>query len=215
MRLRVVLPAALGRDHQTGGPDSPAGKAGCLDKGEGGVRCRVIAGEGRVGTAWRGTSSWVRWIRLVAAPLALVEVAIERGNYPPGDERWAWALAGAFAAGAVLLAVRPLRLVGVLFDLAAVSGFVVLYGFEPSSPARELFFLTTLEAALLFGLVGALLAPLASTPALAAFEARAADHLEVAFDPGHVLGPAGLQLLVGLVVASLARGRAEELVRDP
>ena len=157
---------------------------------------------------------WVHWIRLAAAQFALVEVAIERGNYPPGDERWAWALAATFAVGAAALAARPLPLLGLVLDLAAVSGFVVLYGFEPSSPVRELFFLTAAEAALLFRFPGAFLAPLAAVPALAIFEARAADRLDVPFDPGHVVGPAGLQLLVGLVVAGLAARRVEELPRD-
>lgn len=159
--------------------------------------------------------SWVRWVRLAAAPIALVEVAIEHGNYPPGDERWAWALAAAFALGATGLAARPLRLPGLAFDLVEVSGFVVLYGFEPSSPVRELFFLTAIEAALLFRYAGALLAPLAAVPALAIFEARAADRLDVPFDPGHVVGPAGLQLLVGLVVAALLAGRVEKVPRNP
>jgi hypothetical protein len=159
--------------------------------------------------------SWVRWVRLAAAPIALVEVAIEHGNYPSGDEGWAWALAAAFALGAAGLAARPFRLPGLAFDVAAVSGFVVLYGFEPSSPVRELFFLTAVEAALLFRYAGALLAPLAAVPALALFEARAADRLDVPFDPGHVVGPAGLQLLVGLVVATLLAGRVEKLPRNP
>ena len=159
--------------------------------------------------------SWVRWVRLAAAPIALVEVAIEHGNYPPGDERWAWALAAAFALGAAGLAARPLGLPGLAFDAAAISGFVVLYGFEPSSPVRELFFLTAIEAALLFRYAGALLAPLAAVPALAIFEARAADRLDVPFDPGHVVGPAGLQLLVGLVVAALLAGRVEKVPRNP
>ena len=156
----------------------------------------------------------VRWIRLAAAPIALVEVAIERGNYPPGDERWAWALAATFAFGAAALATRPLRLPGLAFDAVAISGFVVLYGFEPSSPVRELFFLTAVEGALLFRYAGAVVAPLAAVPALAVFEARAADRLDVPFDPGHVVGPAGLQLLVGLVVAALLGGRDEKVPRN-
>lgn len=160
-------------------------------------------------------ASWVRWVRLAAAPIALVEVAIEHGNYPPGDELWAWALAAAFALGAAGLAAQPLGLPGLAVDVVAVSGFVVLYGFEPSSPVRELFFLTAIEAALLFRYAGALLAPLAAVPALAIFEARAADRLDVPFDPGHVIGPAGLQLLVGLVVAALLAGRVEKVPRNP
>ena len=160
-------------------------------------------------------ASWVPRIRLAAAPFALLEVTIERGNYPPGDEAWAWMLAGAFVVGALLLALRPLRLAGLVFDLAVVSGFVVLYGFEPSSPVRELFFLTAVEAALLFRLPGAILAPLAAAPALSIFEWRAAERLDVGLDPGHVVGPMGLQLVVGLLVAALAARRVKEPARDP
>ena len=162
----------------------------------------------------RAPIRWIQWVRVAAAPVAIVEVAIERGNYPTGDERWAWLLAGAFAVGATGLAWRPLRAPGLLFDLAVVSCFVVLYGFEPSSPVRELFFLTAVEGALLFRRVGALIAPAASIPAHAVFEWRAADGLDAAFDLGHVLGPLGLQILVALVVATLARRGEQELARD-
>ncbi len=166
---------------------------------------------------------WIAPIRLVIAPFALLEVAIERGNYPPGHEASAWAIAAAFAVGAIALFVaytrriapRVVGAVGLVFDTAVVSGFVVLYGFEPSSPVRELFFLTAVEAALLFRYAGALVAPLAAIPALSIFEARAADRLDVPFDPGHVVGPAGLQLVVGLVVAALLAGRVEKVPRNP
>jgi hypothetical protein len=149
--------------------------------------------------------SWIRGIRLAAVPFAFLEVAIERGNYPPGDEAWAWLLAGALAIGAVVLLVAP-PLAGLAFDLALVSGFVCLYGFEPGSPVRELFVLTALETGLLFGSALAVLgAAVASIPALVVFEERASRVLDEPFDPGHVLGPLGIQLLVGLVTAALVR----------
>jgi hypothetical protein len=156
----------------------------------------------------RSLPDLIPWARLAAAPFALLEVAIERGNYPDGHEAWAWALAAGFAAGAVVLVVVPWRLPGLLLDAAAVSGFVVLYGFEPNSPARELFFLVVAEAALLYGLRGGLLLPPAAAPALAVFEWRAADRLDVPFDVGHVLAPLALQLAVGVIVGVLAGSRA-------
>jgi hypothetical protein len=147
---------------------------------------------------------WIPEARLLAVPFAFVEVAIESGNYPSGYERWAWTTAGVFAAGAVvLLVVRP-PLAGVLFDAVVVSAFVCIYSFEPSSPVRELLFLPVVEAALCFGVRGGLALPLASTPSLAFFESKTSDELGVAFDPGHVLGPVALQLVVGLVVGRLA-----------
>ncbi len=153
--------------------------------------------------------SRIAWARLAAAPFALVEVLIEHGNYPDGHELWAWALAGSFTLGALLLVVarhrRPALLAGLVLDLAVVSGFVVLYAFEPGSPVRQLFFLVVVEAALVLGRPGAVAVSLASVPALAVFESRAADRLDVAYDPGHVLGPLAVEVAVGLISATLAR----------
>jgi len=148
-------------------------------------------------------ADWIAWVRLVAAPFVLLEVAIERGNYPDGDERWAWALAVAFALGAIVLRTSDRAAAALVWDTALVSGFVVLYGFEPSSPAREFLLLVVVEAALRYGKAGAAWC-VASAPALALFEWRASDRLDVEYDPGHVLGPLGLQLLVGLIVGRLA-----------
>jgi hypothetical protein len=150
--------------------------------------------------------SWIAWIRLVAVPFVFFEVAIEHGNYPAGDERWAWALAVVFALGAGLFFVlRPGGLAALAFDVAIVSAFVVLYGFEPSSPVRQILFLPVIEAALRYGRLGGAVTPVASVPALTLFERRASDALDVPFDPGHVIFPVGLQLLVGLVVGTLAQ----------
>ena len=150
---------------------------------------------------------WIPQARLIAVPFAFAEVAIEAGNYPPGRERWAWTTAGVFAVGAVILFFARHALAGVLFDAVVVSAFVCIYSFEPSSPVRELLFLPVVEAGLCFGVRGALLLPLAGVPALAFFESETSDELGVAFDPGHVLGPIGLQVAVGLVVGWLAQTR--------
>ena len=151
---------------------------------------------------------WIAWVRLVAVPFVFLEVAIERGNYPPGYERWAWSLAGVFAIGAIALftarsAGGAVRVAAYVFDVAVLSGFVVVYSFEPSSPARELLFLPVVEAAIYWGRLGGALAPLASVPALAVFEWKVSDRLDVPFDAGHVIAPVGLQLLVGLIVGAL------------
>ncbi|MDQ3859548.1 MAG: hypothetical protein M3327_14085 [Actinomycetota bacterium] len=149
-------------------------------------------------------ADWIASVRLVAAPFVLLEVAIERGNYPDGDEPWAWALAVAFALGAIaLFRFRERAAVALIWDTALVSGFVVLYGFEPSSPVRQLLVLLVVEAALRYGKAGAAWS-VASAPALALFEWRASERLDVSYDPGHVLAPIGFQLLVGLIVGALA-----------
>ncbi len=161
---------------------------------------------------------WIAWVRAAAAPFALLEVAIERGNYPSGHEGWAWSLGLVFSTGACALLVAHRRRVAprllaglaLAFDTAVVSGYVVLYGFEPSSPVRQLLVLVVVEAALRYGRPGALWA-VTSTPALAVFEWRVSDRLGVAYDPGHVVFPIGLQVLAGLIVGALAeRARASE-----
>jgi hypothetical protein len=162
----------------------------------------------RVIGEWRTTASWIAWIRVAAVPFVFLEVAIERGNYPPGYERWAWTVASLFAVGAALLfsaraSDARLSVAAYLFDVAVVSAYVVIYSFEPGSPVRELLFLPVIEAALRWGRLGGVLSPLASAPALAVFEWKVSDRLAVPYDPGHVIFPVALQLLVGLIVGAL------------
>lgn len=150
----------------------------------------------------------VAWARAAAVPFVLVEVALERGNYPDGDERLAWLLAGAFTlAAAVLLLARRRRgaaAAGLALDVVLVSAFVALYSFEAGTTARQLLALPVLEGSLLYGLRAGALLPLASLPALAFFEWRQAERLDLhPFDPGHVVGPVGIQLLLGVTVGAL------------
>jgi hypothetical protein len=162
--------------------------------------------------------AWIAWGRAAAVPLVLLEVAIEHGNYPGGSEAFAWALASALAIGAPVLLLLPRRRATALaFDWAIVSCFVAVYSFEPGTPVRQLLFLPVVEAALRYGIRGGLLAPLASAPALAFFEWRQAFHLDLhPFDPGHIAGPVGIQLLVGLALgAVLERAGQRQLRSDP
>jgi len=166
----------------------------------------------------RTTASWIAWSRLAAVPFVFAEVAIERGNYPPGYEGWAWVVAAVFAVGAVSLFWTHRRglATGFLpyaFDAAVVSAFVVIYSFEPGSPVRQLLFLPVIEAALRWGRVGGVLSPLASAPALAVFEWKVSDRLGVPYDPGHVIFPVALQVLVGLIVGALHE-RAQSTARS-
>jgi hypothetical protein len=150
-------------------------------------------------------AAWIAWARIAAVPFVLLEVAIESGNYPSGDEPFAWALASFFAVGsALLLRFRDRGAFGLAFDWAVVSAFVFLYSFEAGTPVRQLLILPVIEAALRYGIVLGALLPLASLPALAFFEWRQAVRLDLhPFDAGHVVGPVGVQLLVGLVVGGL------------
>jgi hypothetical protein len=155
-----------------------------------------------------GRAAWIAWGRLVAVPFAVLEVLVERGNYPSGDEARAWAITLVFGTGAtVLLAARArpwAPAVGLALDLAVVSAYVALYSFEAGTPVRQLLVLPVLEGALLYGIRGGVLLSLAGVPALAFFEWRQAERLDLhPFDVGHVLGPAGIGLAVGVVVGAL------------
>jgi hypothetical protein len=153
-------------------------------------------------------AGWIVWARIAAVPFVLFEVAVERGNYPAGDESLAWALAAGFAvaAGGLLLARRRgwAAPAGLVLDAAFVSAFVALYSFEAGTTVRQVLVLPVVEGALLYGLRGGVLLPLASLPALAFFEWRQAERLDLhAFDPGHVVGPAAIQLVVGVALGAL------------
>jgi hypothetical protein len=158
-----------------------------------------------------GVGAWLALVRTAAVPFVFLEVAIERGNYPPGDERWAWTLAVVFAVGAAFfLWRRSLVAPALAFDWAVLSGWVALYSFEPGTPVRQLLVLPVIEAALRYGVRGGLLFPLASLPALAFFEWRQWSLDLHPFDAGHIVGPAAVQLLVGLVVGALAQRVAQD-----
>jgi hypothetical protein len=141
-------------------------------------------------------------------PFALVEAAVE--EYGPGEEALAWVLVASLAVGALGLAAagrarRPASLgaAALVFDTAFLSAWAVLYAVEPGTPARELLVLAAVEAGLRYGRRAALWA-LATLPALVAFELRLSDTLDAPFDLGHAVFPAGVYLLVGLLVGALS-----------
>jgi hypothetical protein len=158
----------------------------------------------------RDVADWIPRIRLIAAPFAILEVLIERGNYPPGYERLAWLVTGVFVAGALVLFFSTRSglpwapAAGLGFDLVLLSSYVAVYSFEAGTPVRQILFLAVVEAGILYGRLGGTVTAFATAPALAFFESKQSDDLSVPFDPGHVLGPVGLALLIGLVVGTLS-----------
>lgn len=99
--------------------------------------------------------------------------------------------------------MRSLALLALLFDTGIVGGYVLVYSFELGTLVRELLLLPVVEAALRYGARGGLLWPPATVPALVLFERLHTERHDLPFDPGHVLGPFGIELLVGLVVGRL------------
>ena len=174
------------------------------------------------GAKRRSAEVWISSWRLLAIPFALFEVGLIPQGYPPGYERWAWAITAVLAVGAPvlwLLARRaserylgPLGLAGLAFDTGLVAAYVVLfYSFEPNTTVRQLLFLPVAEAAVRYGMRGGILVPLLLAPALLLGEVLRADRMdprEVEVDA--VTVPVGVQLLAGVIVGWLAqRLRAE------
>jgi hypothetical protein len=161
----------------------------------------------------RDPGAWIAWVRVLAVPFAGLDVLLEVENYPDGHLPWAGAITGVFAAGAAALLVfraRPWAApAGLAFDLAIVSVFVVFLAFEPGTPVRQLLLLPVVEAGLRYGARGGALVAAGCVPALFLFEWRQAALRDYyPFDPGHVVFPFGLLVLLGLVVGALARPRA-------
>ncbi len=158
----------------------------------------------------RDVASWIPWVRVIAAPFTILEVLVERGNYPPGYERWAWLVTAVFVAGAILFLVSARAErgwafpAGLGFDFVVLSSYVAVYSFELGTPVRQILFVAVVEAGVLYGRLGGTVAALATAPALVFFEWKQSDQLPAPFDPGHVLGPVGLSLLIGLAVGLLS-----------
>ena len=174
----------------------------------------------------RETERWLTLIRLLAVPFAVFQVAIATG-YPPTYEAWAWVVTGLFAAGTLVILwftsreLRPpvqvvLGYSALAFDFAVVSAYILLYSFEPSSPIRQIMFLPIIEAALRFGIPGAVGLALASAPVMAVFEWLRERRLAPrTYHVNYVTLQVGLEILIALIVGWLvARLRQQSSVAE-
>ncbi|MDP9491341.1 MAG: ATP-binding protein [Actinomycetota bacterium] len=162
------------------------------------------------------------WVRLLAVPFALLEIGVFKADYPPGYERWAWALTASLAAGAVVIlwlaynirsrsAWRRIGLAALIFDSAIVYGYVLVFAFEPGTPIRQLVFIPLIEAALRYGLVGGIAMPAFSAAALALTEWWREEHFPPQqFEIDRITFPVGIQLILGVIVGSLVKGLREQ-----
>jgi len=162
------------------------------------------------------------WVRLLAVPFAVLEVGLLKEDYPPGYERWAWALTALLAVGAGVLLWLAYRVpsrrarsrIGfgaLVLDTVVVYGYVLVYSFEPGTPIRQLVFIPLIEAALRYGIVGAFAMSAVSACLLAFTEWWREDRFPPQeFDVDRIVLPVGVQLILGLVVGSLVERLRDE-----
>ena len=168
---------------------------------------------------------WISIVRLVAVPWAIVEVTVFTASYPSrGYEVAAWATTAVFAVGAVFffwLGRRPVAqslqpvayFAGLAFDTAVIWAYAFIYTFEPGTPIRQLLFFPVVEAALRYGLVGALAMPFAQIPILVLTERWRSDHFAPpGFTVDHITFPLGLQLAMGAIIGWLVNRLGREMV---
>jgi signal transduction histidine kinase len=163
---------------------------------------------------------WISWVRLGAVPFAVFQVSVS--HYVPGYRPWAWLIAGTLAVGAVLIfalarreltprAQALLSLFALVFDFVILAAFTITFAYEAGTPTRQLLFLGVVEAAVRYGISGAVALSLASVPVLALFESIRGDHYpphEFRYD--FVTFQLGVQLILGLIVGWLVYRLAGE-----
>ncbi len=136
-------------------------------------------------------------------------------DYPGDRELWAWLATGALAVGALTLfavsrreltkpSLQRIGLTALAFDFAVVSTYTLIFSFEDASPVRQLMYLPLVEAALRYGIVGAMAVVVASAPVMAVFEWLR----ERRFEPrmyriDYVTLQLGVEVLIGLIVGWL------------
>jgi signal transduction histidine kinase len=171
----------------------------------------------------RQLERWIAWVRLGSVAFALMQVSLTRG-YPPGYESAAFLTTGVLAAGAVVIFVLARRdltpriqlalgVSALLFDLAIVSSFLLLYSWQAGAPTRQVFYFVLVEAAVRFGRTGALAVAVLSIPFLVTFEFMRSDHANVSFRADFVTFQFGGEVILGLIVGWLVArlGRETEL----
>jgi signal transduction histidine kinase len=176
------------------------------------------------------------WVRVAAVGFALFEVAVFNEDFPPGYEARAFAVTSFFAVGAAVLlllayraprkAWRTIGFGALAFDSVVVYGYIFVYAFDVRT-VRMLVLIPLVEAALRYGLRGAVAVSALSAGTLALHEAWRADRFEpFGYDIDNVTFPVGVQLIVGVVVGALvnslresrasaaSRAREAEALRD-
>ncbi|HEY7017256.1 MAG TPA: ATP-binding protein, partial [Gaiellaceae bacterium] len=145
---------------------------------------------------------------------AFVQIAIA-SSYPSDYRIWAWITTSIFAVGTLVLlwlgrrawSRRGQLIFGVTaltFDFLVVASYMLIFSFERSGPVRQLLFLPLVEAAVRYGIVGAIVLTAASIPVLATFEWLRERHVSATqYRVDFLTLQLGAELLVGLIVGWL------------
>ncbi len=162
---------------------------------------------------------WIARVRLVAVLFGVVEVGLVTKNYPSGYERYAWVTTAVFGLGALLLLVaskradpRVVGVVALVFDTCVIAAYATIYSFEYGSPTRWGLIFVVVEAALRYGLVGAVVIPVLLFPYLVFVEWWRVHHFgeRPGFLWDRVTFPFGVFLITGAIVGWLVRRLAHE-----
>jgi signal transduction histidine kinase len=167
---------------------------------------------------------WIAWVRLGGALFALLEVGLFSPTARPGYRPAEWALTGAFLAGAAVLFVLarrarpswaiPLGLTALLFDVAVICTYAIVFSYEYGNQTRWATILVAVEAALRYGLLGGVALPLLLIPYFWFNEWWRAHHFD---GPGviadRVTFASGVVLLTGTIVGLLVRQLETEASR--
>ncbi len=159
---------------------------------------------------------WIAWIRLGGVAFAALEIGLFTSSFPAGYEPAAWALTGAFAAGALFLfalaqtaptdRLRAVGFAALVFDTAVIGAYAVIFTYEYGNQTRFALVLAVLEAALRYGLAGGVGLPLALVPFFWFVEWWRVHKFPSngpTFLSDRVSFPAGLLLLAGLIAGWL------------
>jgi K+-sensing histidine kinase KdpD len=164
----------------------------------------------------RDTERWIGLVRLLAVPFALAQVAFSP-SYPPGYAAYAWLTAGVFSLGAIVIFALARRELGMraqaalgaaalAFDTVTVSAFILVFHFQEGTPVGRLLLIVIVEAAVRYGIAGAVALAVAVTPVQAVFEFLITRNVyDRAYDISNVTFQLGVGILMALIAGWLVR----------
>jgi signal transduction histidine kinase len=164
----------------------------------------------------RSVERWIASVRLAAVVFAVAEVGLLSSGFPPNYGVAAWFITLVFALGSpafFVLAGRcddaTLPLVGaaaLIFDTLIVWSYGIVFSFEYGNQTRWATIFVLVEAALRYGLVGAIGLSLLASAYFWFNEWWRAHYLgPPGFRADRVAFPSGVMLLTGLIVGWLVR----------